>query len=229
MSGAPNATGLVVGAHGRHLMAATPSSRWPTARACCHPRGKKSECVVGDRVRWQASGDEGVIEQVEPRRNLLYRQDEWKTKSFAANLDQLLVAGGRRAGVQRVAARARADRRRERRHPGAHRPEQDRPAAGSRPRASASRPTARWASTVHRAGAEGRRRRGARAASTPLLAGRATLVLGPSGTGKSTLINLLVPDARGAGRRDLAGAEHGPPHDDDDAVVLARRRSAAPR
>jgi ribosome biogenesis GTPase len=55
------------------------------------PRGKKSELVVGDRVRWQPAGDEGVIEQLEPRRNLLFRQDEWRTKSFAANLDQLLV------------------------------------------------------------------------------------------------------------------------------------------
>ena len=36
-----------------------------------------------------------MIERVEPRRNLLFRQDEWRTKSFAANLDQilLLVAG----------------------------------------------------------------------------------------------------------------------------------------
>jgi ribosome biogenesis GTPase len=74
------------------------------------PRGKKSELVVGDRVRWQRAGDEGVIEQLEPRRNLLFRQDEWRTKSFAANLDQLLMLVAVRADVQRVAADARADR-----------------------------------------------------------------------------------------------------------------------
>ena len=46
-------------------------------------------------MRWQIAGDEGVIEAVEERRNLLFRQDAWRTKSFAANLDQilLLVAG----------------------------------------------------------------------------------------------------------------------------------------
>ena len=79
--------GLIVAGHGRHYVVETPQGR----RLTCHPRGKKSDCVVGDRVRWQASGDEGVIESVEPRSNLLFRQDEWKTKSFAANLDQLLV------------------------------------------------------------------------------------------------------------------------------------------
>ena len=70
----------------------------------------------------------------------------------------------------------------------------------------------------------GRSARDARAAAARA---SATLVLGPSGTGKSTLINLLVPDARRAGRRDLAGAQLRPPHDDDDAVVLARRRAHA--
>ncbi|MDE1949937.1 MAG: GTPase RsgA, partial [Burkholderiales bacterium] len=79
--------GLVVAAHGRHVVVETPDGR----RVICHPRGKKSELVVGDRVRWLASGDEGVIEHLEPRRNLLFRQDEWRTKSFAANLDQILV------------------------------------------------------------------------------------------------------------------------------------------
>ena len=76
--------GLVVAGYGRHYIVETPDG----TRITCHPRGKKSDCVVGDRVRWQASGDEGVIEHVEPRRNPLLRQDEWKTKSFAANLDR---------------------------------------------------------------------------------------------------------------------------------------------
>jgi ribosome biogenesis GTPase len=57
----------------------------------CHPRGKKNEALVGDRVRWVASGDEGSIEAIAPRRNVLYRQDEWRTKSFAANLDSVLL------------------------------------------------------------------------------------------------------------------------------------------
>ena len=47
--------------------------------------------VVGDRVRWLPSQDEGTIERIDERRNLLYRQDEVRTKSFAANLDQVLI------------------------------------------------------------------------------------------------------------------------------------------
>ena len=80
--------GLVVRGHGRHYIVEDSDGQ----RRVCHPRGKKSDCVVGDEVRWAPSGsDEGVIEAVEPRRNLLFRQDEWKTKSFAANVDQLLI------------------------------------------------------------------------------------------------------------------------------------------
>ena len=79
--------GRVVAAFGRHVIVETPEG----TRVSCHLRGKKTECVVGDQVRWQASGDEGVIEHIEPRRNLLFRQDDWRSKSFAANLDQILV------------------------------------------------------------------------------------------------------------------------------------------
>ncbi len=79
--------GLVIASHGRHCVVETPAGE----RVICHPRGKKLGVVVGDRVRWQPSQDEGTVEQIEPRRNLLYRQDEIRTKSFAANLDQVLI------------------------------------------------------------------------------------------------------------------------------------------
>ncbi len=82
--------GLVVAGFGRNYLIETSQGR----RITCTPRGKKSDCVVGDRVRWMATdtqSDEGVIERIEPRRNLLFRQDAHKTKAFAANLDQVLV------------------------------------------------------------------------------------------------------------------------------------------
>lgn len=79
--------GLVVATHGRHCVVETAQGE----RVICHPRGKKSQVVVGDQVVWQPSKDEGTIEQVQERRNLFYRQDEIRTKSFAANLDQILI------------------------------------------------------------------------------------------------------------------------------------------
>ena len=82
-----SAEGRVVSGHGRRLVVEGAAG----VRVLCHTRGKRSEAVVGDRVRWQSSGDEGVIDAVLPRTSLLYRQDEWKTKAFAANIDQLIV------------------------------------------------------------------------------------------------------------------------------------------
>ena len=79
--------GLVVASHGRHCLVESPDG----SRCLCHARGKKNETVVGDRVQWRPTGDEGVIARVEERRSLFYRQDEVRTKSFAANLDQVLV------------------------------------------------------------------------------------------------------------------------------------------
>jgi Predicted GTPases len=79
--------GRVVAAHGRHVIVETPDGDGLS----CLLRGKKSDCVVGDLVRWQPAGDEGGVEHIEPRRNLLFRQDDWRTKSFAANLHQILV------------------------------------------------------------------------------------------------------------------------------------------
>lgn len=79
--------GLVVAGFGRHVLVETDSGE----RIICHPRGKKNTAVVGDRIQWLATQDEGTIEKLEVRRNLFYRQDEVRTKSFAANLDQILI------------------------------------------------------------------------------------------------------------------------------------------
>ncbi|WP_427911330.1 ribosome small subunit-dependent GTPase A [Ramlibacter sp. MMS24-I3-19] len=79
--------GLVVASFGRHCLVESDDGE----RRICHPRGKKAQAVVGDRVQWRSSHDEGTIESVDARRNLFHRQDEVRTKSFAANLDQVLL------------------------------------------------------------------------------------------------------------------------------------------
>jgi len=183
-------SGLVVAGHGRHYVVETPDG----ARVLCHPRGKKSDCVVGDRVRWQASGDEGVIEHVEPRRNLLFRRDEWKTKSFAANLDQLIVlvaADPTFSESQLARALIAAE--------SASIPARIVLNKADLPAIAAARdrllPYSRMGVEVHEVALKAAPD-AARTVLMPLLAQRASLVLGPSGTGKSTLINLLAPDAR---------------------------------
>lgn len=185
--------GLVVSTHGRHVIVEDEQGQ----RLICHPRGKKSEAVVGDRVLWQHTlegGDEGLIVQVEERRNLLYRQDEWRSKSFAANLDQMLVW----IAVEPVFSEAQLTR----------------ALLAAR---YADIPVTIVLNKVDLPGAETARQRlapyvamgypvvemslkvdtdAAKAQVMPLLQGKASLVLGPSGAGKSTLINTLLPNAR---------------------------------
>lgn len=181
--------GRVVAAHGRHVVVETPEGK----RLPCHLRGKKSDCVVGDLVRWQPAGDEGVVEHIEPRRNLLFRQDDWRTKSFAANLDQILVlVAGEPMFSETQLARALIAAQ----------------SAGiamqvllnktDLPQATVARerlrPYLAMGVAVLEAALKARPDE-ARALLAPLLAARTTLVLGPSGTGKSTLINLMVNNA----------------------------------
>jgi ribosome biogenesis GTPase len=195
--------GLVIAGHGRHYLVETPEGR----EVLCHPRGKKSDAVVGDRVRWLPTnqhGDEGVLEGIEPRRNLLYRQDEWRTKSFAANLDRLLVLvaaepvfsesqltraliAAEEAGIEVLillnkvdlvdAARLARERLAPYRAMGYEVLE-----LALKSRAAVPEVARGHIDEAHRR-------------LTERLGSGATLVLGPSGTGKSTLVNLLVPEA----------------------------------
>lgn len=184
-------TGLVVASHGRHCTVETPEG----VRLTCHPRGKKSEVVVGDHVRWQPTGsDEGVIEHLEPRRNLLFRQDEWKTKSFAANLDQLLVlvaANPVFSESQLARALIAAESAGIAAHIVLNKADLPQFAAARERLAPYVAMGIQVVETAMKAEPEA-----ARARLGALLDGKATLVLGPSGTGKSTLINLLAPGAR---------------------------------
>jgi ribosome biogenesis GTPase len=180
-------TGLVVSSHGRHCVVETPDGE----RRICHPRGKKNQVVVGDRVQWLPSSDEGTIEKVEARRNLFYRQDEIRTKSFAANLDQVLILLGAEpefSEMQLTRALIAAE------------------AAHITPlialnKRDLSEPFARALARLAPYSAMGYTvlqtafKNGDLADLPERLHGKTTLVLGPSGTGKSTLINQLVPDA----------------------------------
>ncbi len=180
--------------HGRHVWVETPAGN----RVICHPRGKKSQTVVGDRVQWMPSEDEGTIEKVHPRRNLFYRQDEIRTKSFAANLDQILILiaaepqysetqlsraliAAEQAGIRPIIALNKSDLKAPFEQAWQRlAPYRD---MGYTLLPLALQPTAgALAVPVH--------------SLEESLKGKNTLVLGPSGSGKSTLINRMIPTAQ---------------------------------
>ena len=184
------AAGLIVANYGRHFLVETTTGE----RVICHSRGKKSEGVVGDRVKWRASEDEGTIERIEARRNLFYRRDEIRTKSFAANLDQVLILiAAEPAFSSHQLSRALVAAEAERITP-----------LIAINKSDLTLPFARaweWLlpyrqmpykllplSLKTHPDEDG-------ALLREHLKGKTTLVLGPSGAGKSTLINLLAPEA----------------------------------
>ena len=190
-------TGTVIAAHGRHYLV-RPSDGG--AMLQCFPRGKRSEVAVGDHVVYeQSSADQGVIVEIGERRNLLYRSDQFKSKLFAANLDQLLVVLATEPhfsedllGRALIAAEAH----------------------GLESLIVLNKIDVEGALTLARERLAPYRKLGytvieLSAKTQPgdvhpqldaHLKDRSTILLGQSGMGKSTLVNLLVPDADAATR-----------------------------
>ena len=159
---------------------------------------------MGDRIQWLPSQDEGTIEKVEERQNLFYRQDEMRTKSFAANLDQVLILmaaepefsenqltraliAAEAAGITPIVALNKSDLA----EPFGRAWTKLTPyrAMGYRMLPLAIKPKA-----VNEADTSGNEMQTAELMA--LLANKKTLVLGPSGAGKSSLTNLLIPQAK---------------------------------
>ena len=170
----------------------------------CYPRGKKAAAAaVGDRVRISPQGrDEGAIESVEPRRNLLYRSDDMRTKQFAANVDLLLIVvavqptfsddlvgraltGAYSAGIEPAIVLNKIDL-----------------ADGLEQARGRLAPLATQGVPLVETSALNPER--TRRQLAPLLEGRVSLLLGQSGMGKSTLLNALVPEAGAATRAHSA-------------------------
>ena len=80
--------GLVVGNFGRQYLVELAGSEILT----CVPRGKRSTLACGDRVEIvRTAPGQGVIEAVDPRSTLLYRSDQFRQKLVGANVTQIVI------------------------------------------------------------------------------------------------------------------------------------------
>ncbi|MBV8666813.1 MAG: ribosome small subunit-dependent GTPase A [Burkholderiaceae bacterium] len=182
--------GVVIAAHGRHYLADARGRKLQ-----CVTRGKKSNVAVGDVVELQeTSANQAVIESIAERKTLLYRSDQYKSKLLAANVTQLFIVVATEPGftedlVSRALVAAQAagikahlilnkidvaealekTRQRLALYAGLDYPVLE-VSAKATPRAAYD-------------------------TLMPLLKGQSSILIGQSGMGKSSLINLLVPDA----------------------------------
>ncbi|MFC4277770.1 ribosome small subunit-dependent GTPase A [Achromobacter aloeverae] len=182
--------GRIIGAHGRHFLVEFEDG----TQRLCFPRGKKAGAAVGDRVTVSPEGrDEGAIDAILPRKNLLYRSDEMRSKQFAANVDRLFIVvavqptfsddlagraltGACSAGIEPYLVLNKVDLE-----------------AGLAEARARLAPLARLGVPVLEVSAQDPNH--ARAVLAPHMTGHANLLLGQSGMGKSTLLNALVPGA----------------------------------
>jgi len=185
-----NLTGTIIAAHGRHYLADVEGELLQ-----CVTRGKKTNVAVGDIVHLQrTSNDQAVIEKIGERSTLLYRSDQYKSKLLAANITRLFIVIATEPGfaddlVSRalVACEAAGVEA----HLILNKTDVEAPLARARERAALY---TGMGYPLHEVSARARPEE-AVALLTPLLAGQSSIFIGQSGMGKSSLINLLVPDA----------------------------------
>ena len=80
--------GRVVADFGREFLVELPDRR----QIVCTRKGRKQDAACGDFVEVKLTGPaQGSIQRVGTRRNLLFRSDEWREKSLAANVDQVVI------------------------------------------------------------------------------------------------------------------------------------------
>ncbi|MDC8760506.1 ribosome small subunit-dependent GTPase A [Janthinobacterium fluminis] len=194
----------IIAAHGRHYLADADG-----VKLQCVTRGKKTNVAVGDIVKLSmTSADQGVIDAITERKTLLYRSDQYKSKLLAANLTQLFIVVATEPGfaddlISRslvaadaagIAARIILNK-------------TDVTASLARTR-ERLQPYAALGYPIHEVSARAEPEH-AVATLGPLLAGQSSILIGQSGMGKSSLINLLVPDADIAVREISAALDTG--------------------
>ena len=82
-------TGKIVAAYGKRFQVELAEDK---KRISCVTRGKKTDLACGDNVTIKLTDKhEGVIESTLPRKTLLYRSNAFKSKMLAANVTQIII------------------------------------------------------------------------------------------------------------------------------------------
>jgi len=80
--------GRVVADFGREFLVEFADRR----QVVCTRKGKRQDATCGDFVEVRLTGSaQGSIERIGTRRNLLFRSDQWREKTLAANVDQAVI------------------------------------------------------------------------------------------------------------------------------------------
>jgi len=195
---------LIIAAHGRHYLAEQDGELIQSVT-----RGKKSNVAVGDQVMIASvAKGQAVIESIDDRQTLLFRSDQYKSKLLAANVTRLFVVVATEPGfsddlISRALVAAEA--------------------AGidvylilNKTDIAQALPKARerlqlYASIgypIHEVSATGEPET-TRQTLMPLTENQTTILIGQSGMGKSSIINILIPGVDIATREISAALDSG--------------------